>query len=84
VLTIGNIIEAGADIGGMAAALNLVIRIPIGVIVVIVGLLILALQIRVLTRLSAMYFVCCRWHFWRTSGLPCSRTARYVLCYAEH
>jgi Mn2+/Fe2+ NRAMP family transporter len=46
VLTIGNIIEAGADIGGMAAALNLVIRIPIGVIVVIVGLLILALQIR--------------------------------------
>ncbi|MBV9744283.1 MAG: divalent metal cation transporter [Acidobacteriia bacterium] len=42
---IGNIIEAGADIGGMAAALNIVIPIPVGVIVVVVGLLILALQI---------------------------------------
>ncbi|MBV8807250.1 MAG: Nramp family divalent metal transporter [Acidobacteriaceae bacterium] len=42
---IGNTIEAGADIGGMAAALNLVIPIPIGWIVIAVGLLILGLQI---------------------------------------
>lgn len=42
---IGNIIEAGADIGGMAAALNLVLPIPIGATIVGVGLIILALQI---------------------------------------
>lgn len=42
---IGNTIEAGADIGGIAAALNLVVHIPIGVLVVAVGLFILALQI---------------------------------------
>jgi NRAMP (natural resistance-associated macrophage protein)-like metal ion transporter len=42
---IGNLIEAGADIGGMAAALNLLIPLPIGVIAVITGVVILALQI---------------------------------------
>lgn len=42
---IGNIIEAGADIGGMAAALNILIPVRIGIIVVITGLVILALQI---------------------------------------
>lgn len=42
---IGNIIEAGADIGGMAAALNLLIPIPIGGLVLATGLLILALQV---------------------------------------
>ncbi|HEX4807415.1 MAG TPA: Nramp family divalent metal transporter [Bryobacteraceae bacterium] len=42
---IGNVIEAGADIGGMAAALNLLIPIPIRGLVVATGLLILALQI---------------------------------------
>jgi NRAMP (natural resistance-associated macrophage protein)-like metal ion transporter len=42
---VGNLIEAGADIGGMAAALNLLIPSPIGVIVVITGLVILAFQI---------------------------------------
>jgi Mn2+/Fe2+ NRAMP family transporter len=42
---VGNIIEAGADIGGMAAALNLLLPIPIGWIVVGVSLTILALQI---------------------------------------
>jgi NRAMP (natural resistance-associated macrophage protein)-like metal ion transporter len=42
---IGNIIEAGADIGGMAAALNLLIPIPIGAIVVVTGFAILALQV---------------------------------------
>jgi Mn2+/Fe2+ NRAMP family transporter len=42
---IGNVIEAGADIGGMAAALNLLIPLPIGVIAVITGLVILIAQI---------------------------------------
>jgi NRAMP (natural resistance-associated macrophage protein)-like metal ion transporter len=42
---IGNIIEAGADIGGMAAALNLLVPIPIAWIVVGITLTILALQI---------------------------------------
>jgi NRAMP (natural resistance-associated macrophage protein)-like metal ion transporter len=41
---VGNIIEAGADIGGMAAALNLLLPIPIGWIVVGITLTILALQ----------------------------------------
>ena len=44
-ILIGNTIEAGADIGGMAAALNLLVPIPIGWIVIPTGLSILALQI---------------------------------------
>lgn len=42
---IGNIIEAGADLGGMAAALNVIVPVPIGGIVVGIALTILALQI---------------------------------------
>jgi len=42
---IGNTIEAGADLGGMAAALNLLVPIPISLIVVLVALTVLALQI---------------------------------------
>jgi NRAMP (natural resistance-associated macrophage protein)-like metal ion transporter len=42
---IGNIIEAAADIGGMAAALNLLVPIPIVWIVMIVGIVLLAVQI---------------------------------------
>jgi len=42
---IGNIIEAGADIGGMAAALNLLVPVPVGWIVVGITATILALQI---------------------------------------
>jgi NRAMP (natural resistance-associated macrophage protein)-like metal ion transporter len=42
---IGNTIEAAADIGGMAAALNLIVPIPIPWIVVIVTALVLALQL---------------------------------------
>jgi NRAMP (natural resistance-associated macrophage protein)-like metal ion transporter len=41
---IGNTIEAAADIGGMAAALNLLIPVPVAWIVVIVTLSVLALQ----------------------------------------
>ncbi len=42
---IGNTIEAGADIGGIAAALNLVVHAPIGAIAVAVGMLVFALQL---------------------------------------
>jgi NRAMP (natural resistance-associated macrophage protein)-like metal ion transporter len=42
---IGNTIEAGADLGGMAASLHIFLPIPMGVTVVAVGLVVLALQI---------------------------------------
>jgi NRAMP (natural resistance-associated macrophage protein)-like metal ion transporter len=42
---IGNTIEAAADLGGMAAAINLFVPLPIPLIVVPVALVILALQI---------------------------------------
>jgi NRAMP (natural resistance-associated macrophage protein)-like metal ion transporter len=42
---IGNIVEAGADLGGMAAALNVIVPVSIGWIVFGVTLTILALQI---------------------------------------
>jgi Mn2+/Fe2+ NRAMP family transporter len=41
----GNVIEAGADIGGMAAAINLLVPIPFGWIVVGVAIAILSFQI---------------------------------------
>jgi NRAMP (natural resistance-associated macrophage protein)-like metal ion transporter len=42
---IGNTIEAGADLGGMAAAINLFVPVPIPLIVVVNAAIILALQI---------------------------------------
>jgi NRAMP (natural resistance-associated macrophage protein)-like metal ion transporter len=42
---LGNTIEAAADLGGMAAAINLFVPLPIPLIVIPVGLIILALQI---------------------------------------
>jgi Mn2+/Fe2+ NRAMP family transporter len=42
---LGNTIEAAADLGGMAAAVNLFVPIPIPLIVIPIALLILALQI---------------------------------------
>jgi NRAMP (natural resistance-associated macrophage protein)-like metal ion transporter len=42
---IGNIVEAGADLGGMAAALNVIVPVPFAWIVVGITLTILALQI---------------------------------------
>ncbi|MBR0646167.1 NRAMP family divalent metal transporter [Plastoroseomonas hellenica] len=42
---IGNTIEAAADLGGMAAAINIFLPIPIGAIVVIEAAIILALQV---------------------------------------
>ena len=42
---IGNTIEAAADLGGMAAAINLFVPLPVPVIVAIVAIVIFALQI---------------------------------------
>jgi Mn2+/Fe2+ NRAMP family transporter len=42
---IGNTIEAGADLGGMAAALNLFVPLPIPWLVVTIAIVILALQL---------------------------------------
>src|SRR4051794_17911409 len=42
---IGNTIEAAADLGGMAAAINLFVPVPIPVIVVVEAAIILALQV---------------------------------------
>lgn len=42
---IGNTIEAGADLGGIAAALNLIIPVPVAVLVVASAAAILALQV---------------------------------------
>ena len=42
---LGNTIEAAADLGGMAAAINLFVPLPIPLIVIPIGLIILALQI---------------------------------------
>ena len=44
-VVVGDIIEAGADLGGMAAALNLLVPIPIHAGVLVLALIILALQI---------------------------------------
>lgn len=42
---IGNTIEAGADLGGIAAAINLLIPLPVGMIVALTAAIILALQV---------------------------------------
>jgi NRAMP (natural resistance-associated macrophage protein)-like metal ion transporter len=42
---IGNIIEAGADLGGMAAALNVLVPVPQTAIVVVIGVALCTLQI---------------------------------------
>lgn len=41
----GNVIEAGADLGGMAAALNVIVPVPIGGMVVVLGVSVLSLQL---------------------------------------
>jgi NRAMP (natural resistance-associated macrophage protein)-like metal ion transporter len=43
---VGNVIEAGADLGGMAAAINVITPVPIGELVVVLGIFVLSLQIR--------------------------------------
>jgi NRAMP (natural resistance-associated macrophage protein)-like metal ion transporter len=42
---VGNVIEAGADLGGMAAALNVIIPVPMGGMVVVLGVSVLSLQL---------------------------------------
>lgn len=42
----GNIIEAAADLGGMAAALNVIVPVPVSGMVVVLGIFVLSLQIR--------------------------------------
>src|SRR5213079_2176026 len=53
-LVIANTINAGADIGAIAAAINLLVPIPISLLVLPIALIILALQIwgsyRLITR----------------------------------
>jgi NRAMP (natural resistance-associated macrophage protein)-like metal ion transporter len=43
---VGNVVEAGADLGGMAAALNVIVPVPIRGMVVVLGIFVLSLQIR--------------------------------------
>jgi NRAMP (natural resistance-associated macrophage protein)-like metal ion transporter len=42
---VGNVIEAGADLGGMAAALNVIVPIPVSGMVVILGVSVLSMQL---------------------------------------
>jgi NRAMP (natural resistance-associated macrophage protein)-like metal ion transporter len=42
---VGNIVEAGADLGGMAAALNVIVPVPISGMVVVLGVAVLSLQL---------------------------------------
>ena len=55
-LVIANTINAGADIGAIAAAINLLIPVPIAVMIVPIALIILALQIWGSYRLIAKIF----------------------------
>ncbi len=55
-LVIANTINAGADIGAVAAAINLLIPVPIAAMIVPIGLLIMALQIWGSYRLIAKTF----------------------------
>src|SRR5215471_8646378 len=43
---VGNIIEAGADLGGMAAALNVIVPVPIRGMVIVLGIFVLSMQVR--------------------------------------
>jgi NRAMP (natural resistance-associated macrophage protein)-like metal ion transporter len=52
---VGNIIEAGADIGGMAAALNVIVPVSIDAMVVIVGVSVLSLQLWNYTLLRSIF-----------------------------
>jgi NRAMP (natural resistance-associated macrophage protein)-like metal ion transporter len=43
---VGNVIEAGADLGGMAAAINVIIPVPVSGTAAVLGIFVLSLQIR--------------------------------------
>jgi len=50
-----NVIEAGADLGGMAAALNVIVPIPISGMVAILGVSVLSLQLWNYTLLRSIF-----------------------------
>src|ERR1700674_3286248 len=62
-LFLANTINAGADIGAIAAAINLLVPIPITLLIVPIGAAILALQI------WGSYAFIARWFKWLTLGL---------------
>jgi len=62
-LVVANTINAGADIGAIAAAINLLVPIPLELLIVPIGGAILALQI------WGSYAVIARWFKWLTLGL---------------
>jgi NRAMP (natural resistance-associated macrophage protein)-like metal ion transporter len=51
----GNVIEAGADLGGMAAALNVIVPVPIGGMVVVLGVAVLFLQLWGYTLIRSIF-----------------------------
>ena len=88
-LVVANTINAGADIGAIAAAINLLIPIPMAWLIVPIGVSILALQI------WGSYAFIARWFKWLTLGLlayigsslfahptgaPCSRGHSFRSC----
>ena len=62
-LVLANTINAGADLGAIAAAINLLVPIPLTVLIVPVGCVILALQI------WGSYKIIVGWFKWLTLGL---------------
>lgn len=52
---LGNIVEAGADLGGMAAALNVIVPVPIRGMVIVLGFFVLSLQIRGYRLIKSMF-----------------------------
>jgi NRAMP (natural resistance-associated macrophage protein)-like metal ion transporter len=52
---VGNVIEAGADLGGMAAALNVIVPVPIGGMVVVLGVSVLSMQLWKYTLLRDIF-----------------------------
>jgi Mn2+/Fe2+ NRAMP family transporter len=52
---VGNVIEAAADLGGMAAALNVIVPIPISGMVVILGVSVLSVQLWNYTLLRSVF-----------------------------
>jgi Mn2+/Fe2+ NRAMP family transporter len=62
-LVVANTINVGADIGAIAAAINLLVPIPLSVLIVPIGVAILALQI------WGSYKIIVGWFKWLTLGL---------------
>jgi Mn2+/Fe2+ NRAMP family transporter len=51
----GNIVEAGADLGGMAAALNVIVPVPVSGTAAVLGIFVLSLQIRGYTLIRTVF-----------------------------